>query len=183
MAMANHSSAASRKQTIAWCSPRVDSSDPAASFRSGRLRPWVLASDRAATVRHVLIHRAGLDRTVGLAEPVSGIEDLGDGRLLAYFPDLNLFDGAAEDETRGFFDVENVPPWDTWTGLFHDDDGVGDLSVYLVSWVPLVFLETVQRGIDVTPRSASVGLRTPTLHLPDGWLLWGFFGSPSAIRA
>jgi hypothetical protein len=45
---------------------------------------------------------------------LSSITDLCGGRLVAYFPDDNLFDGAAEAESQGFFDVDNIPPYDTW---------------------------------------------------------------------
>ncbi len=44
--------------------------------------------------------------------------------------------------TKGFFDVNNVPPWDTW---------VCYLDRYLVSWVPPVLEELASAGIRVNP--------------------------------
>jgi len=40
----------------------------------------------------------------------------------------NLADGAAKHPSKGFFDVDNTPPWDTWVAFSH---GI------LLSWVPL----------------------------------------------
>ena len=64
------------------------------------------------------------------------------GRLLLYAPNENLFDGAAEYSSRGFFDVDNIPPWDTWICFFDE---------YVVSWVPPQLLELANAGIEVNP--------------------------------
>jgi hypothetical protein len=67
------------------------------------------------------------------------------GRLLLFVPSETLMDGGAKYTSNGFFDVNNVPPWDTW---------VSDRT--LVSWVPPVLVETAQRGIDVNPEACIV---------------------------
>ena len=105
-------------QAVAWCTPRSKR-----SLRSEHLRPWVLESDRAWSVRH----------GVRVDGPARSRADLKGGELLLYFPDMNLADGAAEAETGGFFDVHNTPPWDTWVGLFRDGPTNPSLSDYLVS--------------------------------------------------
>jgi hypothetical protein len=69
--------------------------------------------------------------------------DLAGGRLLYYEPDRNLACGAACLSSGGFFDVNNVPPWDTWLCL--TEDGV------LVSWVPPDLVDRVAAGIEVNP--------------------------------
>ncbi len=81
------------------------------------------------------------------AVPAGSLEG---GRLLIYFPDLDLADGAAEAESRGYFDVNNAPPWDTWIAMVMDAGG-DEKYPYLVSWVPREFLSAVQKGIDVNP--------------------------------
>jgi hypothetical protein len=68
--------------------------------------------------------------------------DLQGGRLLLYSPDENLCDGAAQYSSKGFFDVDNIPPWDTWVCFFEQ---------YLVSWVPPQLLELANIGIEVNP--------------------------------
>jgi len=85
-------------------------------------------------------------------------DDHEDGRLLLYFPDANLADGAAEAETDGFFDIHNVPPWDTWIGLFRDGSSDPSFTDYLVSWVPGDFVPLVERGIYVNPEHCTLWL-------------------------
>jgi hypothetical protein len=68
--------------------------------------------------------------------------DLQGGRLLLYSPDENLCDGAARYTSKGFFDFDNIPPWDTWVCFFQQ---------YLVSWVPPQLLELANQGIDANP--------------------------------
>jgi hypothetical protein len=70
------------------------------------------------------------------------LNDLAGGRLLLYSPDENLCDGAAQYTSKGFFDVDNIPPWDTWVCFFEQ---------YLVSWVPPKLVELANQGIDVNP--------------------------------
>jgi hypothetical protein len=90
-----------------------------------------------------------------------------EGKLLLYYPDANLYDGAAELHSRGYFDVDNAPPWDTWMYYVQDDvcwkepgeqqrggdDAPGDtaFSSFLVSWVPQQFVELADAGIWANP--------------------------------
>lgn len=134
-------------QVIAWCEPRGSIDDPACSLRSQELRPRVLEENRESIVRMVHSSRA-YRREVRDAQPVARADDLKGGRLLIYYPDEDLADGAAEAETRGFFDGDDAPPWDTWVALFRDAE-TSQWADYLVSWVPAAFVELVQRGIDV----------------------------------
>jgi hypothetical protein len=64
------------------------------------------------------------------------------GRLLLYSPSENLACGAAKASSNGFFDVNNVPPWDIWIDF---SEGT------LVSWVPPALLDVAQMGIDTNP--------------------------------
>jgi hypothetical protein len=65
-----------------------------------------------------------------------------DGKFLLYAPNENLFDGAAQYSSKGFFNVDNVPPWDTWVCFFGE---------YLVSWVPPQLLELANAGVEANP--------------------------------
>jgi len=71
---------------------------------------------------------------------------------LLYAPDENLFDGAAKYSSKGFFDFNNVPPWDMW---------IRYLDNYLVSWVPPVLDELASAGIEVNPEQC-IQWATPT---------------------
>jgi hypothetical protein len=150
-------------ETVAWCQPRARASDPAASLRSVSLRPRVLEIDRPSIVRSVTEARAQslLVRNGRGDRKNSG---LAGGRLLAYFPDDDLSDGAAEAETNGFFDVHNTPPWDTWVALFRDE-GRDLARDCLVSWVPRELLKSVDRGIYVNPEECIVWLGPPKLPI------------------
>lgn len=166
-------------QTIAWCEPRADSGDPLRSLRTERIAPGsqsVLGDNRGGRVRFVCYRRASLlassiRKDLGGFDPVAAqslvpdsvktLEALKRGRLLVYFPDEQLADGAAEAETNGFFDADNVPPWDTWVGLFADKDG----DEYLVSWVPSSFVQLVGRGIWVNPEACIKWLAESTVPL------------------
>jgi hypothetical protein len=66
------------------------------------------------------------------------------GRLLLYNPSENLADGAAQQSSNGFFDQNNVPPWDIWVSFS---------EWTLVSWVPPALIEAAQMGIDVNPEN------------------------------
>jgi len=146
-------------QAIAWCERHFDVAAISTSLRSERLRPRILEIDRAAVVRDVA-HQRAADPAVRSAPAVQSIEDLRGGRLLVYFPDMELADGAAQAETNGFFDVNDAPPWDTWVGLFSDPEltGQGEKGVYLVSWVPAELTPIVQEGLDVSMTECIVWL-------------------------
>jgi hypothetical protein len=144
-------------QTIVWCTSRLDPTDPRRSLRNDGLRPRILEVSRAAAVVGVAGNRAAWDSDVRHAEPVHRADGLRGGRLLAFFPDESLSDGAAEAETGGFFDFDNTPPWDSWVALFRDG-GTFPGADMLVSWVPAELLETVERGIRVNPEECILWL-------------------------
>jgi hypothetical protein len=75
------------------------------------------------------------------AEHSSAPVNIDNGKLLLFMPEDSLF-GAATVASDGFFDVDNVPAWDTW--LFFG-------GRTLISWVPQQLIPMVQAGIDVNP--------------------------------
>lgn len=153
-------------QTIFWCASRVDKENPATSLRTPGLRPRVLEENRSSAVETVAQARelyGGVDcRNSSLSD------DLGGGRLLVYFPNLDLFCGAAEQETDGFFDVNNVPPWDTWVA-YRQDEVKGDSfdTEYLIAWVPPEFVNLVDDGINVNPEQCIMWLSDTSVELTD----------------
>ena len=125
--------------TIEYCGTRTDLERPRESLRGDDTRPRVPESDYFSAVSSVLWPK----RTRGLAGP----RQLSGGRLLLYFPDEETADGVAEEQTSGFFDVHDAPPWDTWVAML--DDAPGARGPYLVAWIPPIFLVRAQAGIDV----------------------------------
>jgi hypothetical protein len=148
------------QETIAWCRPRLRTQDPQASLRSVETRPRSLEPDYFAAVRTVAIGRrqAGAHRV-----PFRSLEG---GRLLVFFPDLDLACGAAEAESRGYFDVNNTPAWDTWVAMIVDDQG-GHECPYLVSWVPPELIPLADRGIHVNPEQCILWLNDAKVGLRD----------------
>ena len=146
-------------EAIAWCEPRADPADPGGSLRYDQFRPSVMGVSRADTVRQLLARRAtwlerGRRRAAETATQVGSADPLDGGRLLVYYPDEQLADGAAEVESGGFFDIENVPAWDTWVGLYQDERD----DDYLVSWVPRSLLDRRSGGLGEPGRVHSMAL-------------------------
>jgi hypothetical protein len=135
-------------EAIGWCRPRGRADDPRRSLRHDQFQPRPLAANRTDTVHHVLSYRAmHLRRRDGALSP----EPADDGRLLVYFPDAELSDGAAEAETDGFYDSFNTPPWDTWVGLFRPAGADLSYGAFVVCWIPPQLVSLAQSGIDVNP--------------------------------
>ena len=109
-------------------------------------------AERVRVVETVADNRA---HKLGARKDQGKFEGLADGRLLLYSPDENLFDGAAMVASNGFFDVDNIPPWDTWICF---------VGRYLVSWVPPQHLELANSGIEVNPEGCI--LWAPEAGLP-----------------
>jgi hypothetical protein len=94
------------------------------------------AADRDDIVRSVVARRSVLVSAQAQSSDVRA------GKLLLYAPEENLADGAARYASNGFFDNDNVPPWDTWVAF---SQGA------LLSWVPPLLIGLAQSGIDVNP--------------------------------
>ena len=127
---------------IAWCDDHPEASDASQRFRTPELRPPIDIGEHTDSldlvrnaVQHVIDHRyMYCDPDRGANSPA----DLSGGRLLAFYPQITLFDGFAAIESDGFFDPANVPPWDTWIYVIDD---------FLISFVPKQFIIDVECGL------------------------------------
>lgn len=99
-------------ETIFWCTYSGSLAEPRTSLRTCEPDRTDLASQDRQVFK-VSLERSNRLRSTGKNKLSSSINLCG-GRLLAYFPNDNLFDGVAEVESDGFFDVDNIPPYDTW---------------------------------------------------------------------
>ncbi len=113
-------------------------------FRSADFQPSGARTEAEwkRRVDEIVAARARLLQSIGCLPAADASHDLKGGRLLLYSPSENLSDGAAEVTTMGFFDADNVPPWDIW---------VHYSQAALISWVPPQLLSLTQDGIDVNP--------------------------------
>jgi hypothetical protein len=153
-------------ETIAWCREAGSPSQPSTSLRACRVVP----DDLTSQTHHVF--RVCLERSRRLSDSrkrdLSPVADLHGGRLLAYFPDDNLACGTAEAESQGFFDVDNIPPHDTWVWMVRNvrtfaypDGARGEMNVnYLVAWVPPDFIQLASAGLAVNPEACILWLDT-----------------------
>lgn len=137
---------------------RVD--DPANSLRTVSLLPPALDRDRLVSLSAAQWVDAVAEVARLRAEQLAGVTQgaplvLTEGRLLACDPSLSVWDGASEFESKGFFDVEDIPAWDTWITFVTRDARSGmawaATGGALISWVPLEFVEIVARGIWANP--------------------------------
>jgi hypothetical protein len=119
-------------ETVAWCSRRVNSADPAHSLRSHELEPGGDGMPLDEALRQVAARRLAI---LGRSWRRT-LDPLGGGRLLLWFPALPSSEGAASAATAGLFDPRDCPPWDTWVGLVEEDDPIRPESRYLVAWIP-----------------------------------------------
>lgn len=152
-------------QTIFWCAPRIDIRNPATSLRTPELRPRLLEESRASAVDAVCYARESYGGIEIRKATIPG--DLGGGRLLVYFPNNDLACGAAEQETAGFFDINNVPPWDTWVAYVQDEQPNIDSfdTEYLIAWVPPEFVGLASEGISVNPEQCILWLSDTSVEL------------------
>lgn len=168
-------------QTIAWCASRATPLEPESGLRSLPFlgQPaigsqsndtWKQAVADIATTRVVFLRDAGI-------YPQEPTTDLAGGRLLLYAPNETLSDGAAWVSSGGFFDWDNVSPWDSWVAYVEDTPADPQhintwfrqharkqgivrppmRLLYLVSWVPPCLLEAADAGIWANPEGASSG--------------------------
>ena len=96
-------------EAIAWCTDSGSLSEPRTSLRACKPGDLVSPEDQ---VSQVCINRSL--RLPELGRRLPAVTDLCGGRLVAYFPSFNLADGWAETQSKGFLDVHNIPPYDTW---------------------------------------------------------------------
>lgn len=143
-------------ETVAWCLSR---SVQNCQLRSRELDPsdflrvptydelgiglWV--EEKRASYKRAT-HAINKTRSILLRDTKIEIPDLAaaqsKGRLLLYWPMENVEDGAASAGSRGFFDIEDSPPWDTWFLYARGS---------IFCWVPESLVQNAQAGIDANP--------------------------------
>ena len=143
-------------ETVAWCLSRSVNSD---QLRSHELDPteslkvppfdelgigvWIekkrMSYKRATCAINET--RSTLIRDTKLEIPDLAVAR-SKGKLLLYWPLENVEDGAASAGSRGFFDIEDAPPWDTWF-LYSESS--------IFCWVSESLVQNAQNGIDANP--------------------------------
>jgi len=136
---------ASLASAIAWCDEHADPAQPRDSLRSRDLVPQLLSKDRAWAVGGVVARREALRSVAGVVGRLGA-----GGRLMVCFPDACLEDCTAEQVTNGFFDGQDVPPWDTWVAWLPEPSPPMDFGgMFLLAWVPAPFIDLAEKGMSV----------------------------------
>jgi hypothetical protein len=163
--------------TTLWCESHATTADPRNSLRSSALQPRHYGASREwqryrwddSPANRAVIVNALADLRASLADNDASVIDQGSrgmagGRLVVYFPDDNLYDGAAAVLSQGYFDVDNAPPWDTWIAYLPGrqsspagdftplaDQGDAEGISFLLAWVPSQFIQLANTGIWANP--------------------------------
>jgi hypothetical protein len=150
-------------ETIAWCVPRVNISDPKYCLRSAQLRPdyeFSLQPDNDVDLwADIYMIKKVVDSRSQLlpATAVSGERDidLAGGRLLIHFLGESNHNGLTAWITSSYLDNNDTPPWDTWVQAFipeslvhQSPDEVPSVYAFLISWVPPEFLKAVDEATE-----------------------------------
>lgn len=129
--------------------PKIDFaalSPLADQLRSPELKPaFSLGTNITDAARQDAVAKLVEERGILLSKSAGESGALGlkaGGRLLITAPAENVADGASQVGSLGFFDENDIPPWDTWVAFVDGD---------LLSWVPESLIGLAQDGIDANP--------------------------------
>lgn len=126
---------------------QLDSIRPlAAQLRTPALKPAAFeiaqtGETRAALVEAACAARSGLLRESRVRADSAAL-DLGGGKILRFTYRGAIADHSPGYESKGFFDDECAPPWDTW---------VCYTGGTLLAYVPRMLCGLAQLGIEVDP--------------------------------
>jgi hypothetical protein len=140
----------------AWVSHQPIADWRSQAFRSAQLLPqgnyeatfapqFVRPSVAAAFVDAVIKNRRSLimrDREVSSSKTQSL-----DGRLLRHNFGETTYSLDPMQLSDGYFDRYDIPAWDTWIAYVNDLDGRDRPIEYLLSWVPQMLIEQVDRAV------------------------------------
>ena len=140
-------------EAIAWRSTRNTAGIAERDFRSPELRPGDPFRDWAATTNLLIRHRREIlfSNSVNIPNQL----DLSSGGLLLFDPGQSLSDGAAQVESNGFFDADNIPPWDLWIAYIEEPkqqlNSWTRFDSFLLCWIPQALSEMVDHSLAVNP--------------------------------
>jgi hypothetical protein len=146
-------------ETVAWCSRHASAEDAGTSTRSPVLMPPImrhrghdllkrlLDSPEETTAAVDFVCRARREELARLGIPVVPVgPDLAGGRVLFTTIDTDSCE-AATAPSNGYYDLDDLPGWDTW--FFHARTDRPWGAIYC--WVPAHLVELARAGMDVIP--------------------------------
>jgi hypothetical protein len=146
-------------ETVAWCSAQSRADDADATTRSPTLCPLVMALPQRQRLSSLLnqpgeakaavefVCEARRRELAKLGMPVVSVgPDLARGRILFTTIDTDSCE-AATGPSSGFYDLDDLPGWDTW---FHQRPTHRPWGA-IYCWVPSQLVELAQNGKHVIP--------------------------------
>jgi hypothetical protein len=143
-------------ETILWCTEHISPNDPALSLRSPILRPPGLRiSDSISIGLPEIVNAVARQRATFITNQdrnqMTPARDLAGGRLLfCTSATESIPDGHVSAASQGFYDEDDLPPWDTWLYYIEPEKesiGKGYQPEYLVSWVPSTWIDLAMIGV------------------------------------
>ena len=107
---------------------------------SRSLRDCKTKEDRMALVEEVCGASARLLTESGKYPDIFSFAPMLGGQILRYAPARSRSDKAPGYESKGFYDADSCPPWETWLCLGGEE---------LISYVPRMLCGLAQRGLEV----------------------------------
>ena len=125
------------KKTICWTEAIISRIEDTSKIDYATVLRTTPGLTPTAGIDYNAFLKAALSVRTGTNLPNQKVEEM--GRILQFEIDVTTHDGApfAED---GFVDESDIPPIDTW---FYVTDK------YLYCWIPTLFIDVMQRAIDV----------------------------------
>ena len=144
-------------ETVAWCKGRGSLSDPLDGLRTLTLRPPDLGTlalpECVSVVERLTEQRAKLLQDASRDSLPSSLSlRRGNSSSSTASPVYRM--ATSGEMSQGFFDVHDLPPWDTWIEYVIEHERAEHerwrhFDSYLVSWVPTAFVPLADKGISV----------------------------------
>jgi hypothetical protein len=135
-------------ETISWCVPRFQRQNPAQSLRTLPIPDEPLTPN--LDTLHVFAQTIFQKRAIAYrGSNQTAITGLGGGRLLLIFLNWCIVGSPHMEESGGFLDTYDLPPWDTWlyygheVGVPHNNQKTFQDIDYLLAWVPAQVVEDI----------------------------------------
>ena len=125
------------RKTISWTEDIISRIEDTSTIDYATVLRTTHGITPTAGINYNVVLNSALAVRTSTNLPDRKLEDM--GRILQFQIDITTHDGApcAED---GFVDESDIPPIDTWFYI---------TQKYLYCWIPTMFIEVMQRAIDV----------------------------------
>jgi uncharacterized protein (TIGR02996 family) len=110
---------------------------------------WPYADDidwPSMTLQLSLVRRQRLEQ-IGKA-PIKPANGLAGGRLLVFDPAASMSEGYSSQHSQGYFDADNIPPWDTWVMCMARYSAIYP-HPYVICYAPAPHRTRAASGIEV----------------------------------